>query len=262
MDMNTAVSLLNIKEDLLNDETSCVEINRSSKKVNSETFNEKVKQARNKKTKTEVGTFEKLLASAAKKLGCTTSELITWLNQTLNTPEVVQLNALRLIGKHELDPFTDEIAIHQYEDAHWQAFITIDGWSKLINSHPEFSGISFTESTELVDGVPTWMGCAIYRNDRVVPIEVKEYLCEIKTEHGIWKDMPRRMLRYRVVAQCARLAFGVSVPENIKEMKLQRAATNRIKMYSENKKRISQMEHLKFHLNEKVIQYDLETSDI
>jgi hypothetical protein len=114
---------------------------------------------------------------------------------------------------HALDPFTDEISINQYEDGHWQAFITIDGWSKLINNHPAFSGIGFTESDELMNGVPSGMGCAIYRNDRVVPIEVKEYLCEIQTEHSIWKDMPRRMLRHRVIAQCARLAFGVSVPE-------------------------------------------------
>ena len=120
---------------------------------------------------------------------------------------------MRLITKHELDPFSDEITIYRYEDGHWQAFITIDEWSKLINSHPTFSGISFTESTELVGGVPTWMGCAIYRNDRVVPIEVKEYLCEIQTEHSIWKEMPRRMLRHRIIVQCARLAFGVSVPE-------------------------------------------------
>jgi hypothetical protein len=113
----------------------------------------------------------------------------------------------------ELEAFPDEIATHQYEDGHWQAFITIDGWSKLINSHPAFSGISFTESSELVGGVPTWMSCTIYRNDRVVPIEVKEYLCEIQTEHSIWKNMPRRMLRHHVIAQCARLSFGVSVPE-------------------------------------------------
>jgi len=67
--------------------------------------------------------------------------LTAWLNQIPNTPEKVQQNALRLIGKHELDPFADEISVHQYEDGHWQAFITIDGWSKLINSHPAFSGI-------------------------------------------------------------------------------------------------------------------------
>jgi len=212
MDMNTAVSLLNIKEDLLNDEMSCVEINRSIENVNPATLKGKAKQATSKGSKTEVGTYDKLLAFAIKKLGCTASELNAWLNQIQNIPEAVQLNVLRLIGKHGLDPFADEISVHPYEDGHWQAFITIDGWSKLINSHPAFSGISFTESDELIGGVPSWMGCAIYRNDRVVPIEVKEYICETQTEHSIWKEMPRRMLRHRVIAQCARLAFGVSAP--------------------------------------------------
>jgi hypothetical protein len=213
MDINTAVSLLNLKEDLLDNEAVGLEINQSGEEVNSATSNRKSIKARSKRIKTEHNTFEKLLKSAMKKLGCTANELTSWLNQTPNAPEAVQHNALRLIVKHELDPFADEISIHQYEDAHWQAFITIDGWSKLINSHPAFSGISFTESTELVGGIPSWMGCAIYRNDRVVPIEVKEYICEIKTEHSIWKDMPRRMLRHRVIAQCARLAFGVSVSD-------------------------------------------------
>jgi len=182
-------------------------------------------------------------------LNCTANELTAWLNAAPNTPEAVQLNALRLISKHQLDPFSDEISIHQYEDGHWQAFITIDGWSKLINSHPAFSGISFTESTELVDGIPSWMGCAIYRTDRVVPIEVKEYLCEIQTEHNIWRDMPRRMLRHRVIAQCARLAFGVSVPENIRVMKLTQGNTSNIAKQKQGSKKISQIENLKFHLN-------------
>jgi len=207
------VGLLNIKEDLLKEEVSSPKINSISETVTPRTPNGKGKQAKSTRIKTEVSTYEKLLASAVKKLGCTASEMTSWLNKITNTPEAVQHNALRLITKHELDPFVDEISILQYEDGHWQAFITIDGWSKLINSHPAFSGISFTESTELVDGVPTWMGCAIYRNDRVVSIEVKEYLCEIQTEHSIWQEMPRRMLRHRVIAQCARLAFGVSVPE-------------------------------------------------
>lgn len=214
MDMNTVMSLVSIKEDLLNDEVSVIKKKQSSNSLSPATSNEKGKEARNKRNKAQPNTYEKLLKSVMKKLGCTANELNAWLNQKPNTPIAAQLNALRLIGKHELDPFADEIAIHQYEDAHWQAFITIDGWSKLINSHPAFSGISFTESTELVGGIPSWMGCAIYRNDRVVPIEVKEYLCEIQTEHNIWKEMPRRMLRHRVIAQCARLAFGISIPES------------------------------------------------
>jgi len=216
MDMNTAVSLLNIKEDLLDDEISKPETSSSIKEC--------VPAKKAKKIKAEIKPFERVLASASKKLGCTTSELSNWLNQVQHTPESVKQNALRLINKHNLDPFLNEIAINQYEDDHWQAFVTIDGWSKLINEHPAFNGISFTESEELVDGVPTWMGCAIYRKDRVVPIEIKEYLCEIQTEHNIWKEMPRRILRHRVIAQSARIAFGVSVPEQkFDKFKLARA---------------------------------------
>ena len=248
MDMNTAASLLNIKEDLLDDEVSSFEINRTGEELNIATSNGKVKQAKSKRIKTESSAYEKLLASATKNLGCTNSELTAWLNQAPNTPEAVQHNALRLIGKHGLDPFADEIAIHHYEDGHWQAFITIDGWSKLINSHPAFSGISFTESEELVAGVPSWMGCAIYRNDRVVPIEVKEYLCEIQTEHSIWKDMPRRMLRHRVIAQCARLAFGVSVPENKNLNLIKPNRTVEMKKLKSAEIKISQVEKLKTYL--------------
>jgi hypothetical protein len=58
-----------------------------------------------------------------------------------------------------------------------------------------------------------WMGCTIYRTDRIKPIEVKEYFTEMKTEHAAWQQMPRRMLRHRAMQQCARLAFGITVPE-------------------------------------------------
>jgi hypothetical protein len=42
---------------------------------------------------------------------------------------------------------------------------------------------------------------------------VKEYFSEMKTEHAAWQQMPRRMLRHRAMQQCARLAFGITVPE-------------------------------------------------
>ena len=249
MDMNTAVSLLNIKEDLLDDEVNGIDSTPITKECNPVNSTRKTKSKRTKRTKADLNTYERLLVSAVKKLACTANELNIWLNEIPNTPEEVQHNALRLMIKHGLDPFADEIAIHQYEDGHWHAFITIDGWSKLINSHPAFNGISFTESSELVGGVPTWMGCAIYRNDRVIPIEVKEYLCEIQTEHSIWREMPRRMLRHRVVAQCARLAFGIPVPERIE-------IDNAISLNKNNKLhqkiiRTDSLETLRFHLQPK-----------
>ena len=248
MDMNTAVSLLNIKEDLLDDEVNGFDSIPITKECNPVNSTRKTKPTRTKKNKADLNTYERLLVSALKKLGYTANELTTWLNQIQNTPEEVQHNALRLMTKHGLDPFADEIAIHQYEDGHWHAFITTDGWSKLINGHPAFNGISFTESTELVNGTPTWMGCAIYRNDRVVPIEIKEYLCEIQTEHSIWKDMPRRMLRHRVVAQCARLAFGVSVPENKNLNLIKSNRTVDVHKLQSAKIKISQTEKLKAYL--------------
>lgn len=248
MSMNTALSLLNIKEDLLDDEVGNFEPKTINKQFTLKTTTDKEKTTRTKKIKVEVSTFEKLLATSAKTLGCIASELTTWLNQIPKTPEIVQLNALKLITKHSLDPFADEITINQYEDGHWQAFITIDGWSRLINSHPAFSGISFTESDELNGGVPSWMGCAIYRNDRVVPIEVKEYLCEIQTEHSIWKGMPRRMLRHRVIAQCARLAFGVSVPENNRLNKIKLGEKELVVNNGISSNKNSQMKKLKIRL--------------
>jgi hypothetical protein len=57
------------------------------------------------------------------------------------------------------------------------------------------------------------MECSIYRNDRILPIVVKEYFDEVKTEHVSWENMPRRMLRHRTIQQCARLAFGISSSE-------------------------------------------------
>ena len=63
--------------------------------------------------------------------------------------------------------------------------------------------------------MPLWMECTIYRNDRILPVVVNEYLVEVKTDHISWKQMPKRMLRHRVIQQCARLAFGIGAPESI-----------------------------------------------
>jgi hypothetical protein len=115
-----------------------------------------------------------------------------------------------LANKYRLDPLSDEITLLQNQDQTYQPFITIDGWSKLMNDHPQYTGLSLRDSTELIDGIPTWMECTIYRNDRILPIIIKEYYDEVKTDHQSWQQMPRRMLRHRAIQQCARLAFNIS----------------------------------------------------
>ncbi len=146
-------------------------------------------------------------------LGLDPEEVQLWLDQHLGVPLYPRVQLLRLANKYQLDPLSDEIALLQNQDQTYQPFITIDGWSKLINNHPQYAGMSLRDSTELVDGIPTWMECTIYRNDRILPIVIKEYFQEVRTNHSSWEQMPRRMLRHRVIQQCARLALGISVIE-------------------------------------------------
>ena len=106
-------------------------------------------------------------------------------------------------------------------EGQYQTLITIDGWMRLINQDQQFAGITFKESSELELGIPLWMECSIYRHDRILPITVKEYSAEIRTEHLLWKTMPRRMLRHRSIQQCARLAFGIHIadqPSNLEKV--------------------------------------------
>jgi len=154
-----------------------------------------------------------VLITAAKAIGIRVNELETWLVSYPNLSVAARTITLQLITQHRLDPKADEIDLVQYEAGQWQALITVNGWAKLINAQPAFCGIEFAESKEQDGAIPRWMSCTIYRTDRVKPITVKEYLVELKTEHPCWQVMPRRMLRHRAMQQCARLAFGIAVPE-------------------------------------------------
>ena len=161
----------------------------------------------------QISPMAKALKCAAQAIGMTPASLTTWFNQYPQLSEVSQESCLRLIAEYRLNPRADEIDLVQFEADRWQVFITVNGWAKLINAHPAFCGIEFSEASELEEGVPLWIGCAIYRTDRVKPIAVREYFSEMKTEHAAWQQMPRRMLRHRAMQQCARLAFGITVPE-------------------------------------------------
>jgi len=167
------------------------------------------------KTRSEkqISPLAKALKRAAQEITMTPKELTAWLSQYPQLSEVSQETCLRLIAEYRLNPRADELDLIQFEEGRWQVFITVNGWAKLINAHPAFCGIEFSEASEFEEGVPLWIGCAIYRTDRVKPIEVKEYFSEMKTEHAAWQQMPRRMLRHRAMQQCARLAFGITVPE-------------------------------------------------
>ena len=152
--------------------------------------------------------IKKTISALAKRLAIEEAELQAWVDLQVMVPAKTILALLRLAQEHHLDPLKEEVALALYEEGNWQAYITVEGWSKLLNYHLAFDGITFSESPEHANNIPIWMECTIYRKDRVKPIVIREYFEEVKGEQAIWQKMPRRMLRHRVMQQCARLAVG------------------------------------------------------
>lgn len=122
------------------------------------------------------------------------------------------LERLLLTAKqHSLNPLNREIfMLSSGSEATPLIVVGVDGWSKIMNSHPQFAGMQFQESAESSGGIPSWMECEIYRHDRVVPLKVREYFEEARSDHMAWITHPRRMLRHKCMVQCARIAFGLS----------------------------------------------------
>ena len=163
-------------------------------------------------TAKSIGFFNRLidqeLGRAAAGLGIDKGELKAWVDLQIEVPAKAILTLLRSMQSLHLDPLCEEIGFTQFEDGQWQVLITIEGCSKLLNQHPQFNGLVFNQADTLIDGVPEWIECSIYRKDREVPTTVREYLTEVRGENAIWKKMPRRMQRHRALQQCVRLAIA------------------------------------------------------
>ena len=153
--------------------------------------------------------ISKEVSNAAKTLCIEEEELQAWMDLQLEVPPKTILSLLRTVQDCELDPLKEEVGFTQYEDGHWQVQITVEGWTHLLNQHPQFNGVTFAQGEAGSNAIPEWMECSIYRKDRIFPITVREYFLEVRTEQSIWQKMPRRMLRHRALQQCARLAMGI-----------------------------------------------------
>ena len=161
-----------------------------------------------------VDPIAKGLTVLAKAILVEVNELQEWMNTYSPVPTKTILQLIRLAIRYELNPLLGEIVFEEMNPENWQAFISIDGWHRILNGQPHFQGLTFDASAELIENVPLWMECTIYRSDRTHPITVREYYMELKTEHIAWQKLPRRMLRHRTLQQCMRLAFGIASPEH------------------------------------------------
>ncbi len=122
---------------------------------------------------------------------------------------------LTLAERLGLDPLNNEIyALEVMPESGKKSRIVyvvgVDGWSKIINAHPQFDGMRFVESAPADDELPQYFECTIFRKDRKVATTVREYMHEAHTNQGAWLTHPRRMLRHKSMVQCARVCFGLS----------------------------------------------------
>ena len=158
-----------------------------------------------------------------------------------------QFNALMIVStQYGLNPFTKEIYAFPDKQNGIVPVVGVDGWSRIINNHPQFDGMEFkySEETTTPAGSNTkaheWVECVIYRKDRSHPIVAREYLDEVYRPpfkgkfgevNGPWQSHTKRMHRHKAMIQAARLAFGfggiydedeaqrIQTPETTKEVK-------------------------------------------
>lgn len=138
-----------------------------------------------------------------------------------------QFMALCVVAdQYKLNPFTKEIYAYPDKQNGIVPVVGVDGWTRIINEHPQMDGFTFNYSEEVVESdehspCNDWIEVVIHRKDRTQPIIVREYFDEcyrppIKKDgqngpyviNGPWQSHTRRMLRHKVWIQGARLAFG------------------------------------------------------
>jgi len=114
---------------------------------------------------------------------------------------------LMVAKEYDLNPLTKEIYAFPSKGG-IQPIVSIDGWMKMINSHPDFDGLEFSDILD--NGKLVAITARMYRKDRAHPVEVTEYMSECRRETPTWKQWPARMLRHKAAIQAARYAFGFS----------------------------------------------------
>ncbi len=178
---------------------------------------------------------KKLIVRIAEKFGVEKDKLLETLKATaFKQKEGVEISneqmmALLIVAEqYRLNPFTKEL--YAYPDKGGIVpVVSVDGWSRIINMHPQFDGMEFKYSDTKVrpPGAKVdcneWIEVSIHRKDRSRPTVVREYLDEVYREpftgtnrttgktyttDGTWQSYPKRMLRHKGVIQCARLALG------------------------------------------------------
>lgn len=120
-----------------------------------------------------------------------------------------QVNALLIVARaYGLNPFTREVYAFPAKGGAIVPIVSVDGWAKLANTHPQCAGIEITVAMDEDGRTPISATCTVHRRDWKVPFVLTEYLHEVRRGTPPWTAQPVRMLRHRAMIQAVRIAFG------------------------------------------------------
>jgi len=112
-----------------------------------------------------------------------------------------------IANEHNLNPLQREIYAFPARGGGITPVVSVDGWIKIMNSHPKFNGIHF--NTTIDDkGAPVSCACTLWVKGRDNPVVITEFFSECKRNTEPWKQYPHRMLRHKALSQGVRTAFG------------------------------------------------------
>jgi len=152
------------------------------------------------------------LGELENQLGCSHEELSLWHLKHQNILQTTMLILLRTAVTYELDPTLGQIIFIEVDGTH-KPYITMNGWITIIHRQAQFDGVHFEYSPTETGGIPSWVECTIWRKDCKEPIRTREYYQDIQRSDSDAKEIPIRVLRNRTLSACARLAFGITIPE-------------------------------------------------
>lgn len=154
----------------------------------------------------ETGTRPSAIAMMADRLAISQQNLVKTLKATAfkTCQNDEQFAALMIVAnEYQLNPLTKEIYAFPGKGGEVVPIVSIDGWLRIINSHPQFDGMDEEFGP---DGA--WCKVTMYRKDRSRPIVHTEYLEEVRRNTEPWKQHTRRMLKWKTIIQAARISFG------------------------------------------------------
>lgn len=149
-----------------------------------------------------------LVSALAQRYGVEPPEIEIVLRQYMpkDVTDAEFMSCCAMAFEQGLNPIQREIKFDRGPDQAIHTIVLIDGWIKRCNMHEQYDGIDFED--KFVDGRLFSVKATIFRKDRR-PTSVTEYLSECARDTENWKTMPARNLRWRTLAQCARVTFGI-----------------------------------------------------